>query len=88
MSNNEFVTHNMWKIIMLQVHGITPLRIDTGKIEGSKSNRTVLKYAFPEEAQEIADAWDRGDDSETMHIVRETLNVIEMFKENLRRRLN
>lgn len=88
MSDKTFITHNMWKIILLMVHDISPIEIQTGKIEGSKSNRTVLKYVFPEEAKELADKWDRGDDTDTMKIVREVRNVMEMFKENLRRRLD
>ena len=83
----NLVTHNMWKIVMLMVHGIAPLDIQTGKIEGSSNNRTVLKYVFAPEAHDLSDAWDRGDDNEKMAVIRETKNAMDMFKENLRRKL-
>lgn len=88
MSDNNFITHDMWKIIMLQVVGLAPSKIITGTIEGSRSKRTVLKYVFPEEAVALCDKWDRGDDDEIMGTVREVRNVMELFKENLRRRLD
>jgi hypothetical protein len=83
----ELVTHNMWKIIMLMVHGHSPLLVEVGKLEGRKGGRDVLRYTFANDAQELSAAWDRGDDSPTMETVRKVKNVTEMFKENLRRRL-
>lgn len=83
----ELITHNMWKIVMLMVHGHSPLSVDVGKLEGRKGGRDVLRYTFADDAHKLSDAWDRGDDSETMATVRKVKNVTEMFKENLRRRL-
>ena len=83
----ELITHNMWKIVMLMVHGHKPLSVDVGKLEGRKGGRDVLRYTFASDAHELSDAWDRGDDGEEMKTVRKVKNVTEMFKENLRRRL-
>ncbi len=83
----ELVTHNMWKIVMLMVHGHSPLSVDVGKLEGRKGGREILRYTFGNDAIQLSDAWDRGDDSPTMETVRKVKNVTEMFKENLRRRL-
>lgn len=85
--SENLITHNMWKIIMLQVLGITPLDILTGKIEGSTSSRDVLKYVFGKEAYKLSEAWDRGDDTAEMATIRSVKNIMDMFKENLRRRL-
>jgi len=87
MSESELITHNMWKIIVLMVHGHSPLDIEVGPIEGSKSRNDVLKYKFKADAKDLADAWDRGDDSEEMVVIRNVKNTMEMFKENLRIRL-
>jgi len=86
--NKDFITHNMWKIIVLMVHGFAPLDIEVGKIEGSKSTNKVLKYKFGSDATKLSDAWDRGDDTEEMATVRKVKNMMEMFKENLRVKLS
>ena len=83
----DVVTHNMWKIIVLMVHGHSPMEVLVGPIEGAKSKNKVLKYKFPGNATGLADAWDRGDDSETMKTIRKVKNSMELFKENLRIRL-
>ncbi len=88
MSDNDLITHNMWKIVVLMVHGFAPLDIEVGPIEGSKSRNDVLKYRFGEESKELADAWDRGDDTAEMAVIRSVKNTMEMFKENLRIRLS
>jgi hypothetical protein len=87
-TDGQFITHNMWKIVMLMVHGFKPVHIKTGQIEGSKSTRSVLKYIFGKEARSLADAWDRGDDTEKMATIRQVKTVMDMFKENLRRKLS
>lgn len=84
----EFVTHEQWKIIMLMAHGHAPIDVRTGPIEGSRSKREVLLYVFDEEARDLSDAWDRGDDhTDMMEAVRLIENLMDMFKRNIRRML-